>query len=135
MEKNKFKIKRHLGWKGLTHSDLGFPHVGHTLQMGQIGLLQSASPCKTILTRLIICLNISAGVIFMWFLMHYSISGLSVFSLCEYFNEVWDNCIHFCIWNSTGTCEFQDCHWYSLYLPFCKFKIWTLFVFLDLMFF
>ena len=77
--KNKFKIKRYFGWKGLTHSDLGFPHVGHTLQVGQFGLLQSVSPCKTILMRLIICLNISAGVIFMWFLMHYSISGLSVF--------------------------------------------------------
>ena len=65
--KNKFEIERYFGWKGLVHSDLGFPHVGHILQMGQFGLLQSGSPCKITLTRLIICLKISAGVIFMWF--------------------------------------------------------------------
>ena len=87
-KKKQIQIECYFGWKGLVHSDLGLPHVGHILQIGQFGLLQSGSPCQITLMRLRICLNISVGSIFMRFnenltrlkiFQHYSISELSVF--------------------------------------------------------
>ena len=139
MEKKQIQIECYFGWKGLVHSDLGFPHVGHILQIGQFGLLQSGSPCQITLMRLRICLNISVGSIFMRFnenltrlkiFQHYSISELSVFfSLCQYFTEVWDNCIHFCISNSTDTFRLVVLPNNRLFRSFYKFKISTLLIF------